>query len=74
MAARPPATAIKKPHLILEHVAEMKALDGIRRGLADVEAGRVTPLKQFESEFRAQTTRLTKSLSLTPHSNPLELF
>ena len=27
-------------------------LAGIKRGLADVEAGRVTPLKTFEKEFR----------------------
>ena len=31
---------------------EMEALDGIKRGLADVEAGRVTPLKEFEKDFR----------------------
>jgi prevent-host-death family protein len=37
---------------LLERVDEMDALDGIKRGLADVEAGRTTPLKQFEKEFR----------------------
>jgi prevent-host-death family protein len=37
---------------LLERVDEMDALDGIRRGLADVEAGRVTPLKEFEKDFR----------------------
>jgi predicted transcriptional regulator len=31
---------------------ETAALEGIRRGLADVEAGRVTPLEEFEKEFR----------------------
>jgi hypothetical protein len=30
----------------------MEALEGIQRGLADVEARRVTPLKKFETEFR----------------------
>ena len=37
---------------LLERVDEMEALDGIKRGLADVEAGRVTPLKEFEKGFR----------------------
>ncbi len=37
---------------LLERVDEMEALDGIKRGLADVEAGRVTRLKEFEKEFR----------------------
>ena len=37
---------------LLERVDEMEALEGIKRGLADVEAGRVTPLKTFEKEFR----------------------
>src|SRR5438270_7650488 len=37
---------------LLERVDEMEALDRIKRGLADVEAGRTTPLKQFEREFR----------------------
>jgi prevent-host-death family protein len=37
---------------LLERVDEMEAIDGIKRGLADVEAGRVTPLKAFEKEFR----------------------
>ena len=39
---------------LLDRVDELEALDGIKRGLADVETGRVTPLRQFESEFRAQ--------------------
>jgi hypothetical protein len=30
----------------------MEALEGINRGLTDVEAGCVTPLRQFESKFR----------------------
>ena len=37
---------------LLDRVDELEALDGIKRGLADVEAGRVTPLRQFEKEFR----------------------
>lgn len=37
---------------LLERVDEMEARDGIKRGLADVNAGRVTPLKKFEKEFR----------------------
>jgi prevent-host-death family protein len=37
---------------LLDRVDELEALEGIKRGLADVEAGRVTPLRQFESEFR----------------------
>jgi PHD/YefM family antitoxin component YafN of YafNO toxin-antitoxin module len=37
---------------LLDRVDELEALDGIKRGLADVEAGRVKPLKEFEKEFR----------------------
>jgi len=37
---------------LLERVDEMEALEGIKRGLSDVEAGRVTPLKEFEKQFR----------------------
>ena len=39
---------------LLERVDEMEALEGIKRGLADVEAGRVTPLKKFAKEFRSK--------------------
>jgi hypothetical protein len=35
---------------LLDRVDELEALEGIKRGLADVEAGHVTPLRQFESE------------------------
>ena len=35
-------------------VEQLEALEGIQRGLADVTAGRVTPLRQFEQEFRAK--------------------
>src|SRR5258708_22164572 len=37
---------------LLDRVDELEALEGIRRGLADVQAGRVTPLREFEKEFR----------------------
>ena len=37
---------------LLDQMDEMEALEGIKRGLADVEAGRVTPLEDFEKEFR----------------------
>jgi PHD/YefM family antitoxin component YafN of YafNO toxin-antitoxin module len=37
---------------LLDRVDELEALDGIKRGLADVKAGRVTPLGQFEKELR----------------------
>jgi PHD/YefM family antitoxin component YafN of YafNO toxin-antitoxin module len=37
---------------LLERIDELEALDGIRRGLADVEGGRVTELKDFARDFR----------------------
>jgi prevent-host-death family protein len=37
---------------LMDRVDELEALEGLSRGLADVEAGRVTPLKQFETDFR----------------------
>jgi len=33
-------------------IDEAEALEGIKRGLADVEAGRVTPLGEFEKSLR----------------------
>lgn len=39
---------------LLDRVDELEAIDGIKRGLTDVEAGRVTPLRLFEREFRAK--------------------
>jgi len=39
---------------LLDHVDQIEALAGIEQGLADVEAGRVTPLGKFEREFRAK--------------------
>ena len=37
---------------LLDRVDETEALAGIKRGLAGVKAGRVTPRKEFEKEFR----------------------
>lgn len=37
---------------LLDHLDEREALEGIKRGLADVAAGRVTRLEDFEKEFR----------------------
>jgi prevent-host-death family protein len=37
---------------LLRRVDELEALEGIGRGVADVEAGRVIPLQQFERKFR----------------------
>jgi prevent-host-death family protein len=37
---------------LLNYIDQMEALKGIKRGLADVEAGRVTPLEKFERDFR----------------------
>ena len=37
---------------LVDYIDEMEALEGIRRGVADVEAGRVTPLEKFEKDFR----------------------
>lgn len=39
---------------LLNRVDELEALDGVKRGIADVEAGRVTPLEEFEAEFRSK--------------------
>jgi hypothetical protein len=37
---------------LFNRMDELEELEGIKRGVADVEAGRVTPLKEFEKEFR----------------------
>lgn len=37
---------------LLDYVDELESLEGIERGLADVAAGRVTPLEEFEKQFR----------------------
>ncbi len=39
---------------LLDRIDELEAIDGIKRGLTDVEAGRVTPLRQFERGFRTK--------------------
>ena len=39
---------------LVERIDELEAIEGIKRGLAGVAAGRVTPLKRFEKEFRAK--------------------
>jgi prevent-host-death family protein len=37
---------------LLDKLDELEAIEGIKRGLADVEAGRVTTLEEFEKQFR----------------------
>ncbi len=37
---------------LLDHIDELEALEGIKRGLADIAAGRVTSLEDFERELR----------------------
>jgi PHD/YefM family antitoxin component YafN of YafNO toxin-antitoxin module len=37
---------------LLDRLDELEALRGIERGLADVDAGRTTPLRDFEKAFR----------------------
>jgi prevent-host-death family protein len=37
---------------LLDRVDELEALEGIRRGMKDVAAGRTTPLRKFEKDFR----------------------
>ena len=39
---------------LLNRIDELEAIDGIRRGLADVKAGRTTPVEKFEDEFRSK--------------------
>jgi PHD/YefM family antitoxin component YafN of YafNO toxin-antitoxin module len=39
---------------LLDRMDRLEALDGIKRGRADVEAGQVTPLREFEREFRTK--------------------
>ena len=46
---------------LLDRVDELEALEGIKRGLADVKAGRVTPLRQFEKEFRKKRALPSRS-------------
>lgn len=37
---------------LLDQIDELQALEGIKRGAADLEASRITTLAQFEKEFR----------------------
>ena len=37
---------------LLDQLDELQALEGIKRGLADVRAGRVTSVENFEKDFR----------------------
>ena len=37
---------------LLDHMEEIETLAGMKRGLGDVKAGRVTSLEKFEKEFR----------------------
>lgn len=39
---------------LLNRVDELEAMEGIQRGLSDLQASRVTPLREFESEFHAK--------------------
>src|SRR5258708_3532460 len=39
---------------LLDRMDQLEALEGIKRGLADVLAGSVTPLRKFEKEFRSK--------------------
>ena len=39
---------------LLDRLDELESMGKIQQALADVAAGRVTPLKKFESEFRAK--------------------
>jgi PHD/YefM family antitoxin component YafN of YafNO toxin-antitoxin module len=39
---------------LLDRMDELEALEGIKRGLADIEAERVTSLREFEKGFRSK--------------------
>jgi len=39
---------------LLDRVEELETMAGIQRGVAAVDAGHVTPLRQFEQEFRTE--------------------
>lgn len=39
---------------LLDQLDELQALEGMKRGLADVKAGRVTSVEDFEKTFRKQ--------------------
>ena len=46
---------------LLNRVDELESLEGIQKALSDIEAGRVTPLGQFESEFRKKRALPSRS-------------
>ena len=46
---------------LLDRVDELEALEGIKRGHAEVEAGRVISLRQFEKEFRTKRALPSRS-------------
>ena len=39
---------------LLDRVDQLEALEGIKRGVADVTAGRVTPMREFDREFQTK--------------------
>ena len=49
---RPPPWHAAAYQTLLDQLEEVRALEGIQRGLADVKAGKVTSLKDFEKQFR----------------------
>jgi Arc/MetJ-type ribon-helix-helix transcriptional regulator len=46
--------ALSEQRQILIEEEDPVTIEGIRRGLADMEAGRGRPLEEFEAEFRAK--------------------
>ncbi len=46
---------------LLDQLDEMRALEGIKRGLAGVKAGRVTSVEDFENAFRKEHTLRRRS-------------
>jgi hypothetical protein len=46
------------------NIDEVETLEGIKRGLADVKAGRVTSVEHFEKEFRKKHSIPRQSPSL----------
>ncbi|MEO8098975.1 MAG: type II toxin-antitoxin system Phd/YefM family antitoxin [Acidobacteriota bacterium] len=49
---------------LLDRLDELESLAAVKRGVVDVQAGRVTPLKMFEAEFRKK-----RSLPSRAHRN-----
>lgn len=46
---------------LLDEIDELQAIEGIKSGLADAEAGRVTELDDFASEFRKKNGLSSRS-------------